>query len=144
MPRGVVYVGLLLAAALLSGCGDTDGLAPVRGTVTYRGQPLAGAMVVFMPEQPGTLPASGLTDSFGRYELMTMTPGDGTTPGKYVVTITAREPDQAPAGDGSLIGAEVPLGKPLIPEKYFAAETSGLTAEVKPGGITADFVLKES
>jgi len=31
----------------------------------------------------------------------------------------------------------------LTPTKYTSPETSGLTAEVKPGGITADFALAE-
>jgi hypothetical protein len=140
---------LILAMVLpaVAGCAsDAEGLAPVQGTVTYRGKPLANALVVFMPQTPGVLPASGTTDSNGRYELMTTVPGDGAHLGKHRVTITARGPDkQLPANQltTGLPGSNVAPGAPLIPERYFMPDTSGLTAEVTPGGITADFEIAE-
>src|SRR5687768_5348489 len=99
MRRPLILPVLLLATPLLCGCGSRGGLASVRGEVTYRGQPVAGATVVFMRAAPGLLPASGMTDASGRYELMTTAPGDGVQPGKYLVTITARGPDKSPPGD---------------------------------------------
>jgi hypothetical protein len=136
---------LLLAAAGLVGCGRGGGLAPVSGTVTYRGQPVPGASVAFIPETVGALPASGLTDNTGRYELMTTVPGDGVPPGKYLVAITARGPDKPlPPGEASVVVGDAVPGDPLIPERYFQPDTSGLTAEVPAGGTTADFTLTES
>jgi hypothetical protein len=135
---------VLLLATVAAGCGRKDGRVPVRGTVTYRGQPLPNALVVFMPETPGVLPSSGLTDRNGRYQLMTTVPGDGAAVGKHRVTITARKPDkELKGGARSVTGSATEPGAPLIPTKYFMPDTSGLTAEVKPGGITADFKLSD-
>ncbi len=139
----MLLVVIVFLPAVVAGCRKNDGLVPVRGTVTYRGNPLPNALVVFMPETPDVLPSSGLTDSNGRYELMTIVPGDGANVGKHRVTITARGPDKerrgAPVG---LTGSNTEPGDPLIPIKYFMPDTSGLTADVKPGGITADFPLE--
>ncbi len=146
MPRSRMFlVVVMVLPAVVGGCSSkSDGLARVRGTVTYRDKPLPNALVVFMPVTPGALPASGLTDSNGRYELMTMVQGDGASVGKHRVTVTARGPDKERRGGApiDLTGSNTEPGEPLIPQKYFMPDTSGLTAEVKPGGITADFELK--
>ena len=129
---------------LTLGCSGNQGqdMASVRGKVTYQGKPLAHAQVVFMPETPNKLPASGMTDANGQYELMTIVPGDGATIGKQRVTITARDNISS---NGAMVapGETAPMGKALIPQKYFMPDSSGLTAEVKSGGITADFELKD-
>jgi hypothetical protein len=138
--------GLFLLAAVIVGCGGSDGLAPVDGVVTYRDKPVPNATVVFMPDAPGTLPASGITDANGRYELMTTAPGDGAHVGKYRVTITARGPDKPlPANQltTGLPGSNVAPGDPLIPVRYFVPENSGLTADVQSGGSSIDFALTE-
>ncbi len=126
---------------LAGGCSSGDRPVPVRGSVTYRGEPLPNALVVFMPETPGVLPASGLTDRAGRFELMTRAPHDGAFAGKHRVTITARGPAAAPAD--STLGLPSEPGEPLIPDKYFMPDTSGLTAEVPREGLRIDFALKE-
>lgn len=140
------WVVTMLLAAVAGGCGKSDGLVRVRGTVTYRDQPLPNALVVFMPETPGLLPASGLTDGGGRYDLMTTVPGDGVAMGKHRVTVTARGLVQAPPeGELSpqlLEGQFFDNGPPLIPEKYFMADTSGLTVDVK-SAATLDFALTD-
>ena len=120
------------------GCGGSDGpeLATVTGKVTYANAPLANAKVVFAPTE-GQWVASGTTDEAGNYHLETAPFGDGAIVGKHRVTIVARAPNMLPPegtpGRG-LPGGMVVLGEPLIPKKYFSAETSGLTAEVKSGG----------
>ena len=64
---------LWLSAALLAvgGCGSGSDLAPVSGTVTYKGQPVAGATVVFMGDG-NTRPATAITAADGSYSLMTL------------------------------------------------------------------------
>lgn len=141
--RLFLVVGLLLPL-VVAGCGKKDGVGTVRGMVTYRGSPVQNALVVFMPETPGLLPASGLTDSNGRYELMTSVKGDGASVGNHRVTVTARGPDKGRSDatvDPLGIGGEP--GDPLIPIDYFMPDTSGLTAEVKPGVNTVDFALTD-
>lgn len=139
-----------LLTIIVSGCGEGNShgldLAPVRGTITFRGAPLADAQVVFLPETPGQLPAMAMTDASGHYELLTIVPGDGASLGKHRVSVTAREPDKTPAGGPSaavLAGAPVEPGAPRIPERYFSFDTSGLTAEVKTEGATVNFDLAD-
>ncbi len=145
--RWILLVAVVCVSGFVAGC-DTqrDGLkdvfAPVRGTVTYLGQPLPNALVVSMPETPDVLPASGLTESDGRYELMTIVQGDGASVGRHRVTITARGPDNELSGDAiDPAGSDTEPGEPLIPEKYFMPDTSGLVAEVKRGDNTVNFDL---
>jgi len=38
---------------------------------------------------------------------------------------------------------EMMAGEPVIPQKYFAPDSSGLTFEVKRGSNRADFELKD-
>ncbi len=141
----MVLVVVIPLSAMLGGC-QKKGMAPVQGTVTYRGQPLPKALVVFMPETPDVLPASGMTDSDGRYELMTIVQGDGATIGKHRVTIEARAPakDQPSDMGGGPPEQYLETGAPLIPEKYFQPDSSGLTAEVKPSDNTLDFELTDN
>ena len=147
--RASRFVVIVLCVAM-SGCGGgSDGppLGRVKGTVTYQGQPLKNATVVFLPNQQGVRLASGVTDNNGRFELMTDVPGDGVVLGKHRVTITARAAEQPLTQEQQttmlLAGQSLPSGKPLIPEKYFQFETSGLSAEIKAGSNTTDFDLKE-
>ena len=142
-PSRMFLVVVLLLLSGVGGCGRKNNFVSVRGTVTYLGKPLPDALVVFMPETPGVLPASGLTDSNGRYALMTSVQGDGGSVGKHRVTVTARGPDkERPADEVGLTGSNTEPGDPLIPIKYFTPDTSGLEAEVTSGGITANFNLK--
>lgn len=131
----LLLLGLL---ATLAGCGPKGPpMAPVSGTVTFKGSPLPEAQVAFHAQEPDVLPGIGITDSEGRYRLSTRDPGDGCTLGKFKVTIIVYE-NRPP---GKL--AAIPSGEPklLIPRKYTMPDTSGLTAEVTAGGITANFDL---
>ena len=58
----------------------------VSGTVTFKGKPLKGAIVSFTPKSGG-LPASGTTDSAGKYALSTESNLDGAVVGDYTVSI---------------------------------------------------------
>jgi hypothetical protein len=107
-------------------------VAPASGTVTWRGQPVAGASVVFMPK--GSRPASGTTDSEGHYQLSTFGQADGATLGAHTVTITKRTP---------ISDAPYAPERSDIPEKYASLVTSGLKAEVTGAGPNQfDFALE--
>src|SRR6516165_1659415 len=84
-----LFVGLTLVA----GCSD-DGFGrkrySVHGTVTYKGENLAKGQIAFVPEAQGGQAASGQIED-GYYSLSTLTPGDGALPGKYKVTVAAKD-----------------------------------------------------
>lgn len=67
-PRPGRRLGALLACVLLVGCSRGPQVGSVRGTVTYRGQPLAGIKVTFDPRAGGRS-STGLTGADGGYEL---------------------------------------------------------------------------
>lgn len=114
------------------------------GAVTYRGKPLDGATVVFHPLEGAGISrrtAAGVTDSSGRFSLATVKPRDGAGAGAYRVTVEKTTPPNPGAVSATPDETGViPLGpgssavKPLIPEKYFVPESSGLSAEVTPSG----------
>jgi hypothetical protein len=113
--------------------------------VNYKGKPVPNADVTFTPESSTGKPATGRTDSSGRYSLSTPITGDGATVGKYRVHIIARGPERPPKSGEAITGmpGEMMPGDPLIPQKYFAAESSGLTFEVKRGSNSANFELTD-
>lgn len=145
--------GIALGAV---GCGSDDGrppLARVSGTVTYKGKPLAGAAIVFLPEKQGIRSALSVTDEQGRYKLWTYEKGDGAPVGNHQVTVALRGPPEKAALHPSVKGKNLgeayyeqvaATGKPLIPEKYFNPDTSGLTANVVKGkDNVVDFDLED-
>jgi hypothetical protein len=114
---------LIVAAVLpLAGCGASD-KTPVEGTVTIDGEPLAEGRIGFYPKEGR--PAYGeIVD--GRYTLTTLEPGDGALIGRHRVTVQADKP----ADPNDAFSDRIPL----IPEKYFNPDSSGLTAEVTADG----------
>lgn len=151
---------LCFCLALLVGCSSgTKGpkLAPADGTVTYMGNPLAGATVMFVPAKGPV--AMGVTDMSGKFRLATGTIR-GAVIGPMKVSITAMSVSESDAGMDAISkrpqsqaeadaymkkaaemqaamasgqAAEV-MPKSLIPEKYGKAETSGLEYEIKANG----------
>ncbi|MEX2172764.1 MAG: carboxypeptidase-like regulatory domain-containing protein [Pirellulaceae bacterium] len=142
--RHLMCLVVLATAAVAIGCGSPalDGTVAVNGTVTYKGQPVEGATVMFMPDGDRRA-ASGMTDASGRFQLTTLTPEDGAMPGNYKVTVSKTEITATrPSGDAPP-PTENPQWPPLttaelLPVKYKLADTSGLTAEVA-SGATNDF-----
>ncbi|MFO0956720.1 MAG: carboxypeptidase-like regulatory domain-containing protein [Isosphaeraceae bacterium] len=71
---------------LLAGChDDTPPIGKVTGTVTYKGKPLEGMTVNFLPEDGR--PSWGVTDASGRYRLHWDEDHDGAEVGTHQVTI---------------------------------------------------------
>lgn len=142
------FVPLALVAPLiviLSACSGHGKTASVHGQVTYKGKPVPNASVSFSPVEGTGRAATGITDGNGRFALGTFSRSDGAMIGKYRVSVIARGPERAPKpGEvGSGMPGEMMPGDPLIPTKYFAPDTSGLTFEVKRGSNRADFELKD-
>lgn len=155
MTRTNVGAAFLVAAgaAAISGCSHSDRpeTAPVRGKITYRGAPVAGATITFLcPGAPRL--AIGTSDSQGNYRLTTFTPNDGAVIGTHTVTVrkVASEPasDVAPPPVDSqsmskaieqamrqtarqIVAAE--KAPASLPAKYADRTTSGLRQEVVAG-----------
>jgi hypothetical protein len=137
-----------IAVVALIGCsGSADErqkVVPVSGSVTYNGQPVAGATVVFLTKgsSPG---ATGQTASDGTFRLTTYDEGDGAAPGRYSVTVTKLE--GAASGDpnapfdpvadmeaAARKTAPPPPARSLLPTKYSTAAQSPLEFTVEASG----------
>jgi hypothetical protein len=112
---------------------------PVKGTVTFDGQPLAGADVVFMTGFP---PAAfgARTNDDGTYQLQTIAGREAECQGDCKVTISRMiKPDGSPLAPGETpanVGAVEEL-----PAKYSQFERTTLSATVAGGEATIDFAL---
>lgn len=147
----------IVAALVLAGCWKTGRppTYPVTGTVTWKGKPVEGAWVVFVPQEAGGQAAAGITDAQGRYRLTTFVEGDGALEGEYRVKVTkydVRNPTQAEKQAYLSIedeqkmrfaGDELPTppARSLLPKQYENENTSGIVHKVPPRPSTLDIAL---
>lgn len=142
------WVRLAVAALLTTIIGGCSGPAPTgpkpipaSGKVTYKNLPVEGATVSFLGD--GKIPpAMALTDSSGEFILTTSRSGDGAVPGVHRVTVTkivgppaAKSTGSMSMEDAAKAASAPPPAKPLsmLPERYSAADSSGLQFTVKAG-----------
>jgi len=163
-PQFVFPTGLatLLITLLACGCGAKDeatvnfieSLVPVTGTVTQKGSPVPGVMVIYFADSSsGTSAsqASGLTDKDGKYSLLTYVPGSGNksapgaVPGDYRVMINKLVmPDGSPIpADTTDADAEALGARQLLPPKYSSDTATRLTAKVGAEPTVNDFALEK-
>ncbi len=123
--KNCVVLGACVLALACLGCGESGPeIAPVEGTITLDGKPLANASVVFVPENGR--PAGGTTNSAGKYVLTFSEGREGAMPGKNKVRIsTARDPSETPEGE------PIPAAPETIPMRYNAQ--TELEFPVEPG-----------
>ena len=133
---------LLLGFALVLGLGCGSGkFAPVSGTVTMNGKPLAGALVIFSPiAKEGSIDAgpgsSGKTNDKGEYTLTSDTGRTGALVGKHRVSVSLMNPGTGESDDRRRPGQLVNQ----VPVRYNGK--TELTYEVPAGGTDkADFAL---
>ena len=128
-----IEAGLLVAMAVFSsmiaGCHSaTEPPTPVDGKVSYRGSPLRGGSIVFIPDasrgSSGPL-AHASIQADGSYHLET-DGSPGAPAGWYRITVVAVVDSFYPGGRES-----VPHS--ILPEKYGDPDISGLACEVRPG-----------
>ena len=134
--------GLILGS--IAGCGSTSDkwtagrqpVYPVSGKVTYKGEVVAGANVLFFSEGKN-LTARAMTDEDGQYELTTYEPRDGAVVGEHAVSIrkTVKEPVQRALDDDSdSTSGQTSRLKDLLPRVYASSGTTTLKANVAEGG----------
>jgi hypothetical protein len=124
---------LLVALLAACGCSSSSGpkLAPVSGVVRYKGQPIKDIAVVF--HAPEGLLASGITDAEGKFQLSTISPGDGAPVGEQQVTFVYKDPTE-----------NVDPPPSPIPLRYRTAETSRTTVTVERKSNEFTFDLTEN
>ncbi len=138
----------ILAASLSMatvGCGTSARSLPTidaRGIVTFEGDAVRNATVVFSPTKPGGRAATARTNGSGRFILSTLRPNDGALEGDYKVMIhkltttggmTAKEYEE---NYEALTSGEREMPEEVtenaLPEMYGDPETTLLTATVEP------------
>lgn len=124
---GLCLVAAALAAGI-AGCGPRT-MATVTGKVSFRGQPVPDAFVMF---SPAAGPAAGaVTDAAGAYRLMTGGPYGGRVfTGRCQITVT----DANPEGRSRGVRILPRLADPT---------TSGLVADLVAGTNVVDLDLPE-
>ena len=111
---------LAVVSLALAGCGgghskpELSATLPVRGTVTYKGQPMTGGTVKFVPEDTGR-EAQAAIGPDGAFVLSTFKEGDGAIAGLHLVAVTG----------ASASGA--------VPIKYKSPSSSKVEVEVVAG-----------
>jgi len=126
---------LLFGVTLLStGCGKGSG--SLKGTVTYKGQPVVLGTVTAIGKD--NIPRTGLIQSDGSYEII------GLPTGSVRLAVESPDPRQT---EGQLDENEKPIkpkvvkGWRKLPEKYGSVETSDLTYDVSRGSNDYDISL---
>jgi hypothetical protein len=141
----------LLAGVLMAGCQESDltdetppdylNVVPVTGTVTANGQPLAAAVVTFLPEKWSA--SNGETDESGVFELETAGK-PGVPPGPYKVCISYLvSAEGEPQGLGPRSAISPPPGmataREKLPPEYSDFGRTTLKRTVPAGGANFDF-----
>ena len=134
MNRSILCLVALAGVSFL-GCGGVDRPATTSagGTVTYQGQPVEGAQVMFAPRDARV--ATATTDSRGRFQLATFAPGDGAVVGEHQVTVSKHKKKNP--HDTSPYAETISV----LPPRYQRAAQSGLTAKITAEGPN-DFPLE--
>lgn len=118
--KPLALLALLSTLLCLSGCDDSrPTTAPLTGNVTYNGKSLSIGQIVFVP--PAGRSAFGEIKDSEIVNVTTFKRGDGVIPGQAKVSI------KCITNMNSIKGPH----DPMIPEKFFTPESSGLTFEVK-------------
>lgn len=133
-----VYGGPLLVTAVLVcciGCGPPSPYVPVHGTVTYQGDPVEGATVVFTGKGEKGRAAGDHTDAEGRFELWTYVnpdfTADGAIPDHYDVYIEKRGPmRRVVLQPGARKARDLPQDGSMDPQEVIQLVMKGL---VDPG-----------
>lgn len=117
----------------MSGCGQAGppASAKAEGTVTHQGKPVSTGEIYFIAADKGFAANASLTTE-GKFQIST-----GLPPAQYRVFLTRPRITKPPmAGEPPPEAVEFP-----VPDKYQSENTSGLSAEIKPGDNTVNFTV---
>lgn len=135
------YVPSALVAAGLVGLVGCDGgpeVARVGGTVTYKGKPVTGGSLTFLPQANGNpmpgKPASAVVQEDGTYTLATLTADDGAVVGKHQINYS---PPVLPFPPGK----DPPQGASPPPSGFEGLAPKTAEVEVQSGSNTIDIEL---
>lgn len=124
---------LLLCTAMVCGCSESEfPLAPISGTVTLDGEPLAGGVINFQPIAVGgaTNPGPGSSshlDEAGHFSLETIQGAPGAVVGTHKVKIYSYSPESPATSD-----VDTGPSQERVPERYNYRST--LTFDVPAAG----------
>lgn len=148
--RLITFFCFIVFGSALPGCNPSIKTESVEGIVTLDEKPLEGALVTFSVVEESTgLPAFGRTDANGVFK-MTAAQGSRTTSGALIGSYRVAVIKEAPERDATAeeLKKQDETGIPLnirivsiVPKKYNDVNTSGLTADVKPGKNNLKFEL---
>lgn len=129
MRIGKVTLLVVWVVCTTNGCsGPGYEIAEVEGVVKYKGQPMKGLYLQFMPEKGPT--SIGETDADGRFRLQyrdakSNTMKNGAVVGKHRVVVMDAERPDVPQGESPKPGR--------IPDKYSDLVNSPLKQEIRSG-----------
>ncbi|MEZ6149262.1 MAG: hypothetical protein R3C09_04000 [Pirellulaceae bacterium] len=124
-------LALLSAISLMAGCNFGPKLVPVTGSVTVKGKPAEGAVILLHPENEELTTASGVADAQGAFKLVSGPDSPGVRTGKYKVTITWPDPAIKPTPAQLMQGLFEP-GPDLLKGKYATKAKTSLSVEITP------------
>ncbi len=135
-------LGLSLLFLLVAGCGErAPKFVKVSGTLSYKGEPLPGLVVNFVPTDGGP-PSSGMTDEQGSYKLFRDRKTEGVVLGAHKVSIAIRPRNAQEESD--LRDGIFPASPKLreILEKFGSQSMAPLQYEVTKDGQVIDINLE--
>lgn len=148
--RCVGCLAALVCVASLAGCtpDNRPKTTAVTCTVIYKGEPVEGASVAFLPAMSatgrtaeGAVAAAGVTDSSGKAQLRAFPEKLGAVPGEYSVIIQKLHPEDDTLQKGSTIPQAHITS--LIPGKYSDYRTSGFKATVGTEALDVTYTLTD-
>jgi hypothetical protein len=137
---GGIRLTMLLGLLVFFGCSKKASIetAKASGSVQYKGAPVEGAIVVFLPaaEADAARAAEARTNADGSFAMRTSTGSgeyqDGIPPGEYLVSVRKIEPPPDRSGPP----------REILPRKYGSPTSSGLKATVTHDDEKNTFELK--
>jgi hypothetical protein len=120
---------VMLGLALL-GCQGRPPAGPARtdvvGTLEYRQQPAAGALLVFHGPSSSEMPPRARVQADGRFQVRGADGQPGVSAGDYVITVEWTVGTEDNGGEGE---------RRMAPDRYRHRETSPLRVTVEPDRV---------
>jgi hypothetical protein len=123
------WTAVLSWTALCCGCGNSDGLLTVEGTVKNADGSIPkgeSSQIWFEPVDEGRAASGAIADD-GSFTLMTHRPGDGVAPGQYKVVLK--------------VWKDYRRQIPSVPKRYADFATTPLEITVDDDHVEFDFVV---